>query len=212
MKMKSILIVAGTLLLSCQSQGNKTADLEPVEVFYQKLDTATFAGGCFWCVEASFEQIKGVVSAVSGYVGGKKSTADYKLVSSGRTKHYEAVQLFYDPAVIDYNTLLDIFFTTHDPTQTNGQGNDIGSQYKSAIFYHNDDQKSFAEAKIKEIGPDFGKPIDTKITVYDTFHNAEEYHQDFEKKNPYQPYVLAVSKPKIDAVAKKFRHLLKEEE
>lgn len=210
--MKSVLIVAAIFLLSCQSQGKKpTADpLEGIDL--QSLDTATFAGGCFWCVEASFEQIKGVVSAVSGYTGGKKSTADYKLVSSGRTKHYEAVQVFYDPKVISYNTLLEIFFTTHDPTQTNGQGNDIGPQYRSAIFYHNEEQMKQAKAKIEELNPTYNKPIDTKVTVYDIFYDAEEYHQDFEKKNPYQPYVLAVSKPKIDAVAKKFKAILKDEE
>lgn len=210
--MKSLLFIAGILLLSCQSQGNKTSIQSTATIDYQKLDTATFAGGCFWCVEASFEQIKGVASAVSGYAGGKKSTADYKLVSSGRTKHYEAVQVFYDPSVIDYNTLLEIFFTTHDPTQTNGQGNDIGPQYRSAIFYHNDEQKNMAEAKIRELTPSFNKPIDTKITVFDKFYDAEEYHQDYEKNNPYNPYIVAVSRPKIEKVARKFKELLKETE
>lgn len=210
--MKSILIIAGILLFSCQSQGNKTETTAVPVVDYQNLEVATFAGGCFWCVEASFEQIKGVASAVSGYSGGKKSTADYKLVSSGRTKHFEAVQVFYDPDVIDYNTLLDIFFTTHDPTQTNGQGNDIGPQYRSAIFYHNDEQKKLAEAKIKELTPTYNKPIDTQLIVFDIFYDAEEYHQDYEKKNPYNPYILAVSKPKIDKVARKFKAILKEQE
>ncbi len=126
-------------LFSCQSQGNKTEHNPFAYADAQQLDTATFAGGCFWCVEASFEQIKGVVSAVSGYAGGEKSTAHYKLVSSGRTNHAEAVQVFYDPSVIDYNTLLDIFFTAHDPTQVNRQEPDIGSQYRSAIFYHTND-------------------------------------------------------------------------
>ena len=210
--MKSILFLAGILLLSCQSQGNKTETASLVSIDYQKLDTATFAGGCFWCVEASFEQIKGVVSAVSGYIGGKKSTANYKAVSYGRTKHYEAVQVFYDPEVIDYNTLLEIFFTTHDPTQTNGQGNDIGEQYRSAIFYHTDEQREMAVAKIKELEPDYPKPFDTKIKAFTTFYDAEEYHQDYEKKNPYQPYVVAVSRPKIEAVAEKFKAILKENE
>lgn len=210
--MKSLLVIAGILLLSCTSQGNKNETETVAVVDYQNLEVATFAGGCFWCVEASFEQIKGVASAVSGYSGGKKSTADYKLVSSGRTKHFEAVQVFYDPKVIDYSTLLDIFFTTHDPTQTNGQGNDIGPQYRSAIFYHNDEQKQLTEAKIKELTPEFNRPIDTQLIVFDKFYDAEEYHQDYEVKNPYNPYIVAVSRPKIEKVAKKFKHLLKEKE
>ncbi len=210
--MKSVLIFVGILLFSCQSQGNQS-EAKPVAVIdYQNLEVATFAGGCFWCVEASFEQIKGVASAVSGYTGGKKSTADYKLVSSGLTKHFEAVQVFYDPEVIDYNTLLDIFFTTHDPTQTNGQGNDIGPQYRSAIFYHDDEQKRLAEEKIKELSPEYNKPIDTQLIVFDKFYDAEEYHQDYEVKNPNNPYILAVSRPKINKVAKKFKAILKEKE
>jgi peptide-methionine (S)-S-oxide reductase len=210
--MKSILIIAGLLLLSCQTQGSKTGTSSLVPIDYQNLDTATFAGGCFWCVEASFEQIQGVASAVSGYTGGKKSTADYKLVSSGRTEHYEAVQVFFDPKVIDYSTLLEIFFTCHDPTQTNGQGNDIGPQYRSAIFTHSDEQKKLALAKMEELAPSFNRPIDTKLIAFTEFYDAEDYHQDYEKKNPYNPYILAVSKPKIEKVAKKFKHLLKEEE
>lgn len=210
--MKSILFIAGILLFSCQSQGNKPAAAVVPVVNYQNLKVATFAGGCFWCVEASFEQIKGVASAVSGYSGGKKAAADYKLVSSGRTKHFEAVQVFYDPEVIDYNTLLEIFFTTHDPTQTNGQGNDIGPQYRSAIFYHNDEQKQLAEAKIKELSPEFSRPIDTQLIVLDKFYDAEGYHQDYEVKNPNNPYIVAVSRPKIEKVARKFKAILKEAE
>ncbi|MEQ9403250.1 MAG: peptide-methionine (S)-S-oxide reductase MsrA [Cyclobacteriaceae bacterium] len=206
--MKSVLAIAAILLLSCQSQGEKPSDSNA----NQNLDTATFAGGCFWCVEAAFEQIKGVVSAVSGYAGGEKSTANYRLVSSGRTNHAEAVQVFYDPEVIDYNTLLDIFFTAHDPTQVDGQGPDIGRQYRSSIFYHNEEQKKLSEAKFEELQPTLGKPIATELVPYTAFYDAEEYHQDFEKKNPNQSYVVAVSKPKIDRVARKFKHLLKEEE
>ncbi len=210
--MRSILVITALFLFSCQSQGNRPEATVAKVVDYQNLSVATFAGGCFWCVEASFEQIKGVASAVSGYTGGKKSTADYKLVSSGRTKHFEAVQVFYDPDVIDYNTLLDIFFTTHDPTQTNGQGNDIGPQYRSAIFYHDEEQKKLAEAKIKELTPTFNKPIDTQLIVFDAFYDAEEYHQDYEVKNPNNPYIMAVSRPKINKVAKKFKAILKEKE
>ena len=210
--MKSILAIAAIVLFSCTSQGNKTVEASLLPIDYQKLDTATFAGGCFWCVEASFEQIKGVVSAVSGYSGGTKSNATYKLVSYGQTNHAEAVQVFYDPNIIDFNTLLDIFFTAHDPTQLNRQGPDVGTQYRSAIFYHNEEQKRLSEAKFKELQPSLSKSIATELVPLEAFYDAEEYHQDFEKKNPYQPYVLSVSKPKIDRVAKKFRHILKEDE
>ncbi len=209
--MKSILILAGILFLSCQTQGNEQTSIVQPVVDTQNLEKATFAGGCFWCVEASFEQIKGVASAVSGYAGGKKSTAKYKLVSSGQTEHAEAVQVFYDPEVIDYNTLLDIFFTAHDPTQVNRQGPDVGPQYRSAIFYHDDEQKRLAEAKIKEWEPTFDQPIATELNPYTEFFEAEAYHQDYEKNNPYNPYILSVSRPKINKVAKKFKDLLKKE-
>ena len=210
--MKPILIIVALFFLSCQSQGEKNTSDPFASVDIQKLDTATFAGGCFWCVEASFEQIRGVVSAVSGYSGGKEATAKYKLVSYGQTKHAEAVQVYYNPEVIDFNTLLDIFFTAHDPTQVNRQGPDVGPQYRSAIFYHNEEQKKLAEKKIEELQPELSMPIATELTALDAFYEAEEYHQDFEKRNPYQPYILSVSKPKIEKVAKRFKHLLKEGE
>lgn len=212
--MKPLFFIGAVLFLSCQSQGNKAEDIPSTltSLEYQNLDTATFAGGCFWCVEASFEQIKGVEAAVSGYAGGKAATATYKQVSRGETKHAEAVQVFYDPAVIDFSTLLDIFFTAHNPTQVNRQGPDVGTQYRSVIFYHNEEQKRLSDKKFKEIQPDLDQPIATELTPYTAFYEAEEYHQDFERKNPYQPYVLSVSKPKIERVAQKFSHLLKDKE
>ena len=210
--MKSMIFFLGVLFLSCQSQGSKTPDNNEGAVDYQKLDTATFAGGCFWCVEASFEQIRGVISAVSGYAGGDKKKAKYNLVSSGQTRHAEAVQVYYDPNVIDYNTLLDIFFTAHDPTQVDRQGPDVGPQYRSAIFYHNEGQKQLAEAKFKELQPTLDKPIATELSPYDAFYDAEAYHQDYEKNNPYNPYIISVSKPKINKVKKRFKELLKEGE
>ena len=174
-----------------------------------KLDTATFAAGCFWCIEASFEQIEGVIEAISGYAGGTKINAQYDLVSSGRTAHAEAVQIYYDPNKINYETLLDILFTAHDPTQLNRQGPDVGKQYRSVVFYHNQSQKIIVRQKIKEISPNFVNPIVTLVEPLIAFYPAEEYHQDYEKKNPNQPYVLHVSKPKIDLVARKFKALLK---
>ena len=212
--MRYLIFVCTVLFLSCQTQGTqrdrKVAVSEPID--YQQLDTATFAGGCFWCVEASFEQIKGVAEAVSGYSGGNASTADYRLVSSGRTNHAEAVQVYYDPSVIDYETLLEIFFTAHDPTQLNRQGPDIGRQYRSEIFYHNEEQRKLAEAKMKELQPSFPKPIVTKLNQLEAFYDAEDYHQDYEVNHPNNPYIQNVSRPKIQKVAKKFKALLKEKE
>lgn len=211
--MKSIAFVVGILFFSCQSQGNKSTDsitTPLVEIDYQELDTATFAGGCFWCVEASFEQIRGVAEAVSGYSGGTKATADYRIVSSGLSTHAEAVQIYYDPEVISYETLLEIFFTAHDPTQLNRQGPDVGAQYRSEIFYHNDEQRKLAEAKMEELADSFDKPIVTKLSELDKFYIAEDYHQDYEKNHPNNGYIVNVSRPKIEKVAKKFKHLLKE--
>ena len=211
--MKLLGFVATLLIFSCQTQGNKTpeSDVPAVKaaIDYQKLDTATFAGGCFWCVEASFEQIKGVAEAVSGYAGGDKSTADYRLVSSGNTKHAEAVQVFFDPNVISYETLLDIFFTAHDPTQLNRQGPDVGTHYRAEIFYHNAEQQELAEAKIKSVQNDFSRRVVTEISKLEGFYIAEDYHQDYERKHPNNSYIMNVSRPKIDKVAKKFKAILK---
>lgn len=214
--MKLIALVAGIFLFSCQSQGNEAQSTsgEPsksaiAEIDYQNLDTATFAGGCFWCVEASFEQIQGVAEAVSGYSGGTKATADYRLVSSGQTGHAEAVQVYYDPSIIDYETLLEIFFTAHDPTQLNRQGPDVGPQYRSEIFYHDDEQRKLAEAKMEELASEFSKPIVTKLSKLEAFYDAEDYHQDYEEKHPNNGYIVNVSRPKIEKVAKKFKDRLK---
>ena len=211
--MKLLLFVLMTALFSCQSQGNRSEatnsdDLSGID--FQQLDTATFAGGCFWCVEAAFEQIAGVIAAVSGYAGGQESTADYRRVSSGSTQHAEAVQVYYDPSEIDYGTLLDIFFTAHDPTQLNRQGPDVGPQYRSEIFYHNNEQKTLSEAKIQEISPKFDASVVTRISQLEGFYVAEEYHQDYEKKHPKNSYIRNVSKPKIDKVARIFKNRLKE--
>ncbi|GAB4240701.1 MAG: hypothetical protein Tsb0034_17300 [Ekhidna sp.] len=208
--MKALVLVTALFFLSCQSKGTDASSVSAMVNTYQNLDTATFAGGCFWCVEASFEQIKGVVEAVSGYSGGKKATADYRMVSSGMTSHAEAVQVYYDPEVIDYETLLDIFFTAHDPTQLNRQGPDVGEQYRSEIFYHNEEQRKLAAAKMEALAPAFDQKIVTRLSKLDAFYPAEDYHQDYEKKHPNNGYIVNVSRPKIEKVAKKFKHLLKE--
>ncbi|NMM47467.1 peptide-methionine (S)-S-oxide reductase MsrA [Marinigracilibium pacificum] len=210
-----ILLVISTLIFSCNSEAQnhesgKKYDLSKIED--QKLDTATFAGGCFWCIEASFEQIKGVYEAVSGYSGGQSKNPTYREVSYGKTDHAETVEIYFDPTQISYETLLDIFFTAHDPTQLNRQGPDVGKQYRSAIFYHNKNQKQLAEKAIKEIdksGTYGSKPVVTQLNPYDKFWKAEDYHQDYEMHHPNDPYIKNVSRPKIDKVRKKFANLLK---
>jgi len=175
----------------------------------QALDTAYFAGGCFWCVEASFDQIKGVKEAISGYSGGDEKNPSYKEVSYGRTNHAEAVMVLYDSSLINYETLLDIFFVAHDPTQLNRQGPDVGKQYRSAIFYRNSVEKNLAIKKMNELASKFDNKIVTELTPFTEFWKAEEYHQDYEEKNPNNSYIVNVSKPKIDKVAKTFKDLLK---
>lgn len=176
-------------------------------------ERATFAGGCFWCTEASFERIKGVVDVVSGYSGGKKTYPTYKEVSYGKTAHAESIQIFYDPEVITYAQLLEVFFVAHDPTTLNRQGPDVGPQYRSAIFYHDEGQKLQAEQYIDKLTDErtFDDPIVTELSPYQAFWMAEGYHQDYYEHNPGNMYVLRVSRPKVEKVKKTFKAWLKEE-
>lgn len=173
--------------------------------------SATFGGGCFWCVEAVFERVKGIVKVESGYSGGSVPNPGYKLVTTGTTGHAEVVQLTYDPAVISYAELLEIFWKTHDPTTLNRQGADVGTQYRSVIFYHNDDQRKTAEEykkKLDEAGV-FDDPIVTEISPFEEFYVAEDYHQDYFENNPSQPYCSFVITPKIEKFEKVFKDKLK---
>jgi peptide-methionine (S)-S-oxide reductase len=174
-------------------------------------ETATLAGGCFWCLEATFEMLKGVDKSVSGYTGGHVKDPSYKAVCTGRTGHAEAVQLTYDPAVIGFSDLLDIFFTIHDPTTLNRQGADVGTQYRSAIYYHSPEQKEFAEAKIKELDAKkvWGGKIVTEVTPLPEFYPAEDYHQGYYRNNPYQGYCQAVVAPKVAKLRKHWAARLK---
>jgi len=176
--------------------------------------TAVLAGGCFWCTEAAFEQLEGVLDVTSGYTGGSRETANYRAVCGGDTGHAEAIKITYDPAKISYERLLDVFFDAHDPTQLNRQGNDIGTQYRSAIFYASDDEKQFAEVKIRELNDkrSFPRPIVTKLEPLDEFYKAEDYHQDYARLNPEQPYVQSVSMPKVCKVREKYRGLIRPKE
>jgi peptide-methionine (S)-S-oxide reductase len=177
--------------------------------------TAVFAGGCFWCTEAVFEQLAGVDKVVSGYAGGDAATAHYEIVGSGKTNHAESIEITYDPARISYGTLLKVFFSVaHDPTQLNRQGPDYGRQYRSAIFYKDEEQKRVAEAYIKQLNEAevFKKPIVTEVAALTRFYPAEAYHQDFVRLHPDHPYVVQNSLPKMDKLKKQFGPLLKKQE
>jgi len=174
--------------------------------------TAVFAGGCFWCVEAVFEELDGVIDAVSGYAGGSKETANYEAVCSGETGHAEAVQIVYDPSKIDFRKLLEVHFSTHDPTTLNRQGNDIGSQYRSTVFYANDDERRAAQEFIDELSRarQFAAPIVTTLEPLHDFFPAEAYHQSYVCANPRQGYVRTVALPKVEKVRKLFSNEIKE--
>ena len=176
---------------------------------YKKYAVATFAGGCFWCTEAAFERIEGVVDVISGYSGGNEVYPTYKEVARGNTGHTESIMVYYDKAVVNFETLLEIFFVAHDPTQLNRQGPDIGPQYRSAIFYHNGEQKKKAETFFKAQAGKFDKPIVTELNLYKEFWVAEGYHQDYYEHHPENPYVQNVSKPKVKKVEKTFAKILK---
>jgi peptide-methionine (S)-S-oxide reductase len=176
-------------------------------------ETAVLAGGCFWCVEAVFQQIAGVEKVVSGYSGGDAASAHYEIVSTGRTGHAESVQVTYDPRKISYGRLLKVFFdVAHDPTQLNRQGPDVGPQYRSVIFYANPEQKRIAEAYIKQLDQAkvFPSPIVTQVVELKSFYPAEEHHQNFCNRNPKNPYVVNIAMPKVEKVKTKVPELAKQ--
>ena len=177
------------------------------------LQTATFAGGCFWCTEAIFKRLKGVVSVTPGYSGGTKDKPGYEEVSSGTTGHAEAVQIVFDPKIIPYERLLEIFWHTHNPTMLNQQGNDIGSQYRSMILYHNTKQKEAAEKSKEELEKSgkYKDPLVTEIQPFEHFYTAEEYHKNYYDKNQSAPYCMFVINPKIQKLLKEFGKDVKEE-
>jgi peptide-methionine (S)-S-oxide reductase len=168
------------------------------------IEVATLAGGCFWCLEAVYDDLKGVVDVVSGYSGGHIANPSYEAVCTGETGHAETVQVTFNPQLITFRELLEVFFTIHDPTTLNRQGADVGTQYRSAIFYHSPEQKAIAEEVIHEMETQkvWGKPIVTELVTFDVFYPAEAYHQEYFKRNPYQGYCMAIIAPKVS----KFRH------
>lgn len=183
------------------------------------METATLAGGCFWCTEAIFKRLKGVKSVVSGYAGGEMDNPSYEAVSAGKTGHAEAIQIEFDPKIISFDKLLEVFWHLIDPTTLNRQGADVGTQYRSVIFYHNDEQKRIAEgskekvdkqslpAKAGKLGM-YEDSIVTKIEPFTVFYKAEDYHQNYFERNSYQPYCQLIINPKIDKLIKEFNELI----
>ena len=215
MSQKIIIIIANILFtistLNCK--GKTTMDNQ-TEIFdNKKYELATLGGGCFWCTEAVFKQIDGVIETVVGYSGGDVENPTYELVCTGTTGHAEVCQIKFNPEKISYQELLEIFFKTHDPTTLNRQGADVGTQYRSVIFYHNEIQKNLAINFIKNLERDgvFSKPIVTQLEPLKNFYRAEEYHQNYFEKNPYSTYCIFVVAPKVDKTKKLFKDKLKKD-
>lgn len=215
--MKQILTVISILACLYNYSGqkdSKTQITKTGKMNNENLEKATFGGGCFWCVEAVFDQLNGVSHVTSGYSGGHVENPTYKQVCEGTTGHAEVVQVEFDPGIISYDELLEVFWTVHDPTQLNRQGNDIGTQYRSVIFYENDEQKLTAERSIREFEASdmYNGNFTTQLVPLEKFYPAEEYHQDYyEKDGGQNPYCTLVVKPKIDKFYEKFYDKLKPE-
>jgi methionine-S-sulfoxide reductase len=211
------LIAGGFVMAETKTTDEKTTDKSAEETAAEKdsrdakLEKITFGSGCFWCTEAFFSELKGVKSAVSGYSGGRVPDPTYEQVCTGATGHAEVVQVTYDPAVISVPELLEVFWYTHDPTTLNRQGPDVGTQYRSAIFYHTDEQRKQAEhykEKLDQSGA-FNAPVVTEITKFEKFYPAEDYHQQYYAENPRAGYCRAVIRPKMNKFHKVFKDMLK---
>lgn len=217
MKLKT-LIFNSTICLTWIACGNSTATqtkndvkMNDETIITEKTDTATFGAGCFWCSEAVFQDLEGVHSVTSGYSGGTIKNPSYKEVCTGRTGHAEVIDIVFDPQKITYPELLEVFWKTHDPTTLNRQGNDSGTQYRSVIFYHNEEQKQLAEKYKKDLDASgaFDKPIVTEISPAGPFYKAEDYHQNYYNENGDQPYCTFVIQPKVEKFKKVFKDKLK---
>jgi peptide-methionine (S)-S-oxide reductase len=214
--MKPLLVCLAAMCMACTSSKPKNAQTTVNQPTINQMDlkgkeVATLAGGCFWCVEALFVELKGVESVTSGYTSGKVKNPTYKEVCSGLTGHAEAIEIVFDPAIISYQQILEVFMTVHDPTTLNRQGNDSGTQYRSGIYYHSDAQKATAEAVIKDFTAQkvWDNPIVTEVLAATEFYKAEDYHQAYFELNGSQPYCSAVIAPKVAKFRAHFRDKLK---
>ncbi len=207
------LIFSALFLSGCmENSNNAQTKIENKMNDQNKYEVATFGAGCFWCTEAVFQKLKGVVKVESGYTGGTVPNPSYEAVCTGKTGHAECTQITYDPKIISYKELLEVFWKTHDPTTLNRQGADTGTQYRSVIFYHNDEQKQLAEKYKNELesAKIWSDPIVTEISQFKKFYKAEDYHQDYYNKNGNQPYCSFVITPKIEKFKKVFAEKIKE--
>ncbi len=197
--------------LGCPKPNRSDLQRRPRRMSQREREVATLAGGCFWCLEAVYEDLKGVEKVESGYAGGSVPNPSYEQVCSGRTGHAEVVQITFDPSVVTYRELLEVFFTIHDPTTLNRQGNDVGTQYRSAIFYHSPEQKSTGEDVIAELEAQkvWDDPIVTEITPLDEYYPAEDYHQEYFRQNPNQPYCAVAIAPKVAKFRRQYLQKLK---
>ncbi len=211
----SIFLTSTIILISCSNQVKKIDNTDQVKVpqpnLNIQLDTATFGEGCFWCIEPMYTQLIGIKKVRVGYSGGTVKDPTYRQVTTGTTGHVEVAQIIYDPSQLSYNQLLKVFFKTHNPTTLNRQGNDIGTQYRSVIFYHSTKQKEEAESYLKKLNESgtYKEPIVTAIEPYKAFYQAEEYHQNYYKKNPNKPYSKFETEPRVKEFEKNFPELLK---
>jgi peptide-methionine (S)-S-oxide reductase len=214
----TLLLIAVSLFFGCHNNAQinpkqqAVINAEPVVVPLENgLAKAYFASGCFWCVEAIYESVKGVKEVVSGYSGGFTENPTYEASNTGKTGHAEAVEVIYDPEVVSFTTLVDVYFGSQDPTQVNGQGPDWGSQYRSIIFYQTQEQKEIILAKKAALAKELGEDIAAEVYPFQKFWMAEAYHQNYEKLHPNQPYVQKVSIPRLNRFKRKFPELLKED-
>ncbi|HYC86122.1 MAG TPA: peptide-methionine (S)-S-oxide reductase MsrA [Chryseosolibacter sp.] len=211
-KLLSFAVMILVTITSCGQQNDRQdSPMSKENVNDQNLETATFGSGCFWCTEAIFQNVDGVYKVESGYSGGKVKNPTYKEVCSGLTGHAEVIQIKFNPAEVSYDELLEIFWKTHDPTTLNRQGADVGTQYRSVVYYHNDKQKQLAEHYKKELEENqvFSDPIVTEISPFSVFYKAEDYHQNYYNLNSSQPYCSYVIQPKLEKFKKVFKEKLK---
>ena len=209
--LKSFLTVVFFIgLILCYGFSDKNRDINSTNTIQKNIKVAYFASGCFWCVEAIFESVHGVDEAVSGYAGGNTLNPTYEKIGTGKTGHAETVAVYYNPKKVSFKTLVTVFFGSHDPTTVNGQHPDYGTQYRSIAFYSNNSEKQIIDNTMLKLNNEvYNGKIATEVTKFTKFYKAEEYHQDFERRNPNQGYVRAVSIPRLNRFKKKFPNLLK---
>ncbi len=206
-----VLLILMMCTVGCAQSKNRPLTMDKNLNEIVEYELATFGGGCFWCVEAVFQEVKGVDRVVSGYSGGHVANPSYEQISAKNTGHAEVCQLYFDPNVISYEQLLEIFWTTHDPTTLNRQGNDIGPQYRSIVLYHNESQRLVTENSIRDVAmPLWSNPVVTELVPFEVFYEAEDYHQNFYTLNPNYGYCRIIINPKVSKLREKFADLLKD--